>query len=592
VKPTPQVQKEFYELLGALREETLNEQQKARLDSLLSEYSSLQNDYIDYVLLWHALRCYQPLSQEEQSRVTQRIAGGCPEPTDFWRVIEEGSIGTKENGRDPADVKAIEREAQRRLDRFLAEQEEIRRLQRVNSEPRSSVDFAEIAQQIGQRLTSLCWAVVGAAVLTAFVLAVLLGVRYVSTGRVVATLTEAMDAKWDAEIAPGAALHKGRFRLERGYARIVFQRGADVLIEAPAEFRLRSAQRMTLYSGQLLAEVPQSAKGFRVDTIQANIVDLGTQFGVKAGSTQTSDLHLFKGQASLTPAGVAATGQILTEGQARRVDAAGQIQDIPIDKTAFVRRLFPTSGFTWRGQPIDLADVVGAGNGFGTGQLGRWLEIGTGIDGTKYIVNGSITQAWQTTDNRYHRVTHLPYVDGVFSPNGIAGAVQVSSQNHLWQDCPKTAGAYFEDIFNGDYISNGGNSHGFVLKGQAFGTREHPAIALHSNAGITFDLDAMRRDLPGLEIVEFKAGCGVSEDVKKHPEDTQQGKSDFWVLVDGKKRFEAVGMDVNSRPQEISVPLGGQERFLTLVSTDGDERTNCDWGFFAEPRLEVRVVQQ
>jgi hypothetical protein len=590
VKPAPEIEREFYELLGALREETLDEPQKARLDSLLSEHPSLRDDYIDYVLLWHALRCYQPLSQEEQSRVTRTIAESCSGAPDLWRMIEEGPGGAKPDGGKPADVKAIEREAQRRLDRFLAEQEEIRRLQQTESGPRFSLDWDEAARRIGQRLTSLYRSVVGAAVLTAFALAVLLAVQYVRTTRVVATLADTMDARWDVEMARGALLHKGQYKLQRGYARIVFDKGADVLIEAPAEFRLRSAQRMTLTSGQLFAEVPASARGFRVDTAQASVVDLGTRFGVKARPDQASDLHLFKGQASLTPR-AAGAGQILTEGQAKSVDAAGQVKDIQIDGTAFVRRFFSRSRLIWRGQPIDLADVVGGGNGFGTGQLSRWLEISTGLDGTRYIVNGQTTQQYQTTDNRYHRVTHLPYVDGVFSPDGSTGPVQVSSQNHLWQDCPRTSGTYFEDIFNGDYIPAGAKSHGSVLNGQAFGTREHPAIALHSNAGITFDLDAMRGDIPGLEIVEFKTTCGISGDVRRHLDGTEKGRADFWVLVDGKKRFEAVGIDANSRPQEISVPVGGHERFVTLVTTDGDGRPNYDWGFFAEPRLEVRALQ-
>jgi hypothetical protein len=127
---------------------------------------------------------------------------------------------------------------------------------------------------------------------------------------------------------------------------------------------------------------------------------------------------------------------------------------------------------------------------------------------------------------------------------------------------------------------------------QAYGTREHPAIVLHSNGGITFDLDAMRGDMPGLEITEFKACCGISEAVRAHLNGTtQRGLADFWVLVDGQKRFEAAGVTVDSEPPEISVPLGRQERFLTLVTTDGNGWANYDWGFFAEPRLEVRAAQ-
>jgi hypothetical protein len=413
----------------------------------------------------------------------------------------------------------------------------------------------------------------------------------------VATLKSSIQASWSDSTVPESGSRLTRrgelLHLEHGMVEVVFDSGAEAVIEGPAQFRLKSANRIELQSGRVFAEVPPSARGFTVDTPQASIVDLGTQFGVKVESGISSGLHLFKGKALLTPSGATGSGksEILMAGQAGSVNTAGQITRIPVNDTAFVRRLFPKSGFIWRGQAIDLGDVVGGGNGFGTGQLNRWLGIGTGMDGTRFIVNGQPALYNQTTDNRYHRVTHLPYVDGVFSPDANTGPVQVSSQGHIWRDCPRTSGTFFEDIFNGNYISFGTDSHGFVLGGQAYGTREHSAIALHSNAGITFDLDAMRRDMPGLEIIRFTARCGISEDVRTHLDGTpRRALADFWVLVDGQKRFEAKGMNVDSPPGEISVPLSSQERFVTLVTTDGNGWANYDWGFFAEPQLEVQAV--
>jgi hypothetical protein len=411
----------------------------------------------------------------------------------------------------------------------------------------------------------------------------------------VATLRSSMQTRWTdsagPELGDRLTCREEPFRLASGMVDVVFDSGAEAVIEGPAQFRLKSAGRMELQSGCLFANVDQSARGFTVDTPYGRVVDLGTQFGVKVDSNSSSDLHLFKGKASLMPTG-AYRSEIITAGKAGSVNAMGRVRSIPVDDTAFVRRFFPRSGFTWRGQPIDLADVVGGGNGFGTGRLNRWLEVNTGLDGTRFIVDGKAAQRNQATDNRYHRVTHLPYVDGVFSPDANAGPVQVSSENHCWQDCPKTGGMFFEDIFNGDYISFGTDSHGLILKGQAYGTREHPAIALHSNVGITFDLDALRRDMPGLEIVRFRGRCGVTEAVRTHLSDgTSWGIADFWVLVDGKNRFEARGMTVDAEPSEISVPLNGRDRFVTLVTTDGGAGANFDWGFFAEPRLELQVVQ-
>ncbi len=555
-------------------------------------------EYIQEAYLHRAIRLVlQRREAQLQHTGTQSESSCAPadDPAELFRKALENDLESMEESRGRLSREEVQKLADRRLAAFLEEQQRQELLEQRNASGESRLaSFARIFRAVGVKTARL--AAVGAAiVLVGAMVALVIWGRAGSGTRpdaVLANLMDTMEARWSVDLEQHAALHKGQFKLEQGYARLVFQTGAEVSIEGPAEFRLESDRRMVLLSGRLFATVPPPAQGFAVDTPHTSIVDLGTQFGVKVDSADSSSLHLFKGKASLTPTGAGwnHTTEIITAGQAGSVDAAGQVKSIPVDNTAFVRRFFPGSGFTWRGQPIDLADVVGGGNGFGTGQLNRWLEINTGTDGTRYIVDGQTTRQYQTTDNRYHHVTHLPYVDGVFAPDGSAGPVQVSSLKHFWQDCPKTAGTYFEDIFNGDRIPAGTMNHGLVLSGQAFGTREHPALTLHSNAGITFDLDALRRDMPGLEITEFKAVCGVSEDVRKHPDDPGQGKADFWVLIDGKKRFQAAGIDANARPREISVPVGGQERFLTLVTTDGDGRPNYDWGFFGEPRLEVQVA--
>jgi len=417
------------------------------------------------------------------------------------------------------------------------------------------------------------------------------------SGQDVATLRNSMHAVFaDGEsLAPGTRLNnrKAPLRLEQGMVGVTFDNGAEVLIEGPGVFRLTSAGRMELYSGRLFAGVSQRAKGFCVDMPSSSIVDLGTEFGVRVDLDRTSEVHLFKGKASLIPGpeGRGGRGQFLTEGQARSVGTEGTVRDIHVDTNAFVRRFFPKSGLAWRGQPLDLADVVGGGNGFGTGRLGRWIDIATGNDGTPFEVNGVLSVPCRVTDHHYHRVSHLPYVDGVFSPDGGAGKVQVSSRGHVWQGCPKTGGRFFEDIFNGDYIPVQGHSHGLVLAGQFYGTREHPAIALHSNAGITFDLEALRAALPGLGIDRFRATCGISEEAKAYAAEVPEMKADFWVLVDGEKRFEATGVRADSGPREVSVSLSEKDRFVTLATTDADGVCNYDWCFFAEPRLDLSAAE-
>jgi WD40 repeat protein len=63
---------------------------------------------------------------------------------------------------------------------------------------------------------------------------------------------------------------------------------------------------------------------------------------------------------------------------------------------------------------VDLADIVGGGNGFGTGTRGHGIHPGTGIETIDF--NGRI-ETTLVGDGHYHDVA-LPFVDGVFVPHG------------------------------------------------------------------------------------------------------------------------------------------------------------------------------
>ena len=115
----------------------------------------------------------------------------------------------------------------------------------------------------------------------------------------IATLAEGKACKWDGGSLPtevGARLAAGRLRLAEGLARIVFDSGAEVNLEGPADLELHSPQRCVLHAGRLIAKVPHAATGFTVDTPTAVLKDLGTEFGVHVKDEQTADVQVFDGQ--------------------------------------------------------------------------------------------------------------------------------------------------------------------------------------------------------------------------------------------------------------------------------------------------------
>lgn len=86
------------------------------------------------------------------------------------------------------------------------------------------------------------------------------------------------------------------YQLIRGLATLRFDGGAMVRVEAPARFTLDDARGMTLHDGRIVGFCDESARGFVVRPPHAELVDLGTDFGVVVDPWKETQLHVFTGQ--------------------------------------------------------------------------------------------------------------------------------------------------------------------------------------------------------------------------------------------------------------------------------------------------------
>lgn len=114
-----------------------------------------------------------------------------------------------------------------------------------------------------------------------------------------ATLTEAKDCRWAASDLPtreGSKLKAGTLALVEGLATIRFESGATVMLEAPCTLDVLSDMRCRLVTGSVVAEVPESAHGFAIDTDQLEVVDLGTRFGVTSSPLGDDHVFVFEGE--------------------------------------------------------------------------------------------------------------------------------------------------------------------------------------------------------------------------------------------------------------------------------------------------------
>lgn len=113
----------------------------------------------------------------------------------------------------------------------------------------------------------------------------------------VATIVSSENAAWESSLptSPGSDLEPGALALKSGIATIRFRSGAEMILEAPSSVELISPMRTKLNSGAALIEVPESAKGFVLETPKGFAVDFGTSFAVEVGESE-SGFELISGE--------------------------------------------------------------------------------------------------------------------------------------------------------------------------------------------------------------------------------------------------------------------------------------------------------
>lgn len=220
---------------------------------------------------------------------------------------------------------------------------------------------------------------------------------------------------------------------------------------------------------------------------------------------------------------------------------------------------------------LDLADIVGGGNGKGTGKKGHGIHVVTGklqTDALAFIEG--------ITPNQFISVD-APLIDGIVVPEGsLVSGVPISSTGILALDIPKTSAAAWDAVRNGPVNLQKST----VIGATNFATDEHSILGLHANAAITFDLQEVR-SLLGTTLLSFESDIGYGG----RPEGSDKVRADVRILVDGKSRLIYDGLTPESGRLFASLALNANDRFLTLVSTDGGDGIGHDQVFFGNPRI-------
>jgi hypothetical protein len=164
------------------------------------------------------------------------------------------------------------------------------------------------------------WGLAAAGILTLFSVGLYLGGHLDGN---VAVLARALEVQWaDATNGPaaGTTLKPGWLHLRHGAVQVDFYSGARVVFEGPAEFRILSQRKAFCRLGRFHVQVPEQGHGFKLETIDFNVVDLGTAFGLNIPPSGPTEVHVFTGRVELSRPGLSAPAVQLVKGEAARVE--------------------------------------------------------------------------------------------------------------------------------------------------------------------------------------------------------------------------------------------------------------------------------
>lgn len=610
---------EFIEILGAIRDESLQPEQYQRLQSLLSEYAELRRLYVLHTQLMAEFWFGESFGGMPKGvgSVDPGRRGRSPVPSEqndlLWQMIE----------RDREEIRACDPAHRFHRDRYQTEapldadthtaaslfdegftdqgeiwrfaQKSLHRFQEEESRRQEELYSKLYRTQRRRRMIAISSlaALVVILVFVWFAPDIQEDPPTPTTPPVVASIGRSIDARWDRSdfsVVEGTRLTASPMFLQQGLVQIIFDSGVEAILQAPCDLHLEGPGSMLLNSGTLSASVPPHAVGFRIQTPMGIITDFGTEFGVIARNNGLTETHVYDGKVVLESISETAqsVGAVeLKRGQAAGVDNTGRVQRRPFRAHSIVRTIPEKAGFAIPGKRMNLADVVGGGNGFETGKPGFFINPMAGVlsKGMPSVVQGA------AYTQKLIPVVFSPFIDGVFIPDGDQGSVQVSSKNHRFTNCPDTGGRAIWGIgydldFYYEWADHLYGPFAPRLNNQTYGTRKLPAINMHANLGVTFDLTAMRRALPEVEIVRFTALTGICQNALSFGE----SRAGFWVLLDGDVVYERIANngDVALR---CNVDIDASHEFLTLVTTDGGDTHALDWCLFAEPALELQVTR-
>lgn len=422
----------------------------------------------------------------------------------------------------------------------------------------------------------------------------------------VAHVVEATDdVTWAENSAPfDLMLRVGlgeRIAIESGILRLKYRTGAEVILHGPAVFIPTGTASGHLVAGRITGKVSDNTEAdFRLSTPGAEVIDLGTVFGVAVNEMANTEVCVFDGEVEvnslLTESGSRQPIRLL-EGMSVRLFRDGRADlEANIDRDQFLSTLPPRFNAELASNEISLIDAFIDGPGM-SHRLVATLDPTTGKpdeEPAKGLRYGG--------DSGYRLAVYSEFLDGVFIPSRRGKYVQIDSYGNtvnlprctgyidgtVWARRP-IPGLSFAASLDADR-SNEVWEMGATL--ESFERLEKcrlGVIGLHSNVGISFDLMAIQ-SIEGQPIERFRctlANLGGPDGSSAVPRESASGTADVRFYIDGVERSACLGLSRADGDQLADVDIDPFSRVFTIVVTDGGIDDGYDQVVLVDPTLEM-----
>ena len=275
--PGREQHRELEKLLSAMADRDLSSDEAARLNELLRDNPGAQRFYWQYVGL------HLDISRAAPTYVTDRL------PADT-------SAGDKREQLTALNTLHLIAEYERRVGVAMpANGSQKQDEPRPGKRRRRRRDWGKLAAML----------LIGVGVAIAVMVAVLVWPSGSPPVPTYAVLTESHEAVWLSDegsvvyVRDGSKLPAGKLRLADGIAKVTFDQGAVVVLDARkggVEFEVRDAREGVLTLGRITARVAERrAKGFTVRTAGYRVVDVGTEFGLVVDEMGEASVKVIEG---------------------------------------------------------------------------------------------------------------------------------------------------------------------------------------------------------------------------------------------------------------------------------------------------------